>query len=341
MNFTILLTEKCNLQCTYCYEQDFTTRKKMDHFTMTKVAEFIFEQVKKRKPSYLGITLLGGEPLLNLDGVKYFLNRFKQEQSTGLLTLFRMTTNGTILNEDVLEVLPSIDFLSVSIDGDKAVHDTNRIYPDRKGSFDTVINNIDKVLYIKPNAAARMTITKKNVSQLFENISFLIDCGFHNILPNIDFTNRDWEDSDVEIYLNQMKRVSKLIESKKEQSSSIEIPIFSYLKRKRRNDKCDGGKDSFAISASGDIYPCSVIMNMEEWKIGNVFQGLDSSSLERLEDISKTDTTSCVGCSRYEYCNGPRCKLINYKYTGHYDKPLDAFCVYENLGYQLGKEQNN
>ncbi len=339
MNFTILLTEKCNLQCTYCYEKDFSERKKMDSYTMEMAAEFILEQVKKSKPNYIGITLLGGEPLLNLDGVKYFLNRFKKEQSTDLTISFRMTTNGTIVNDDILEVLPSIDFLSVSLDGDKAVHDTNRIFPDFTGSFDTVIKNIGKILIIKPNAAARMTITKKNVSHLFENISFLIDCGFHNIFPNIDFTDRDWEDSDIEIYLDQMKRVSKLIKLKKDQSSSIEIPIFSYLKRKRRNDKCDGGKGSFAISASGDIYPCSVIMNIKEWKMGNVLEGLELSILERLEEISKTDLSSCDGCSRYEYCNGPRCRLINYKYTGDYDKPLDAFCIYENLGYQLGREQ--
>lgn len=337
MNFTILLTEKCNLQCRYCYEKDFSERKKMNHYTMEKSVEFILEQVKKSKSNYLGITLLGGEPLLNADGVKYFLNRLKKEQSTDLTISFKMTTNGTILNDDILDFLPAIDLLSVSLDGDKTVHDMNRIFPDYKGSFDTVIENINKILDVKPNTAARMTVTKKNVLQLFENISFIIDCGFLNIFPNIDFTDRDWEDSDIEIYLDQMKKVSKLI--KKGQSSSIEIPILNSFKEKRRNNGCDGGKNSFAISASGDIYPCSVIMNMKEWKIGNIFEGLELSSLERLDEISKTNLSSCDGCSRYEYCNGPRCRLINYKYTGNYNKPLDAFCIYENLSYQLAREQ--
>lgn len=250
-----------------------------------------------------------------------------------------MTTNGTILNENVLEVLPSIDFLSVSIDGDKDVHDRNRVFPSLEGSFDTVIKNVGKILSVNPNTAARMTITKKNISQLFDNVRFLIECGFRYIHPNIEFTNRDWENNDVENLLDQMKKVNDLIEMKKVQSTSIEIPFLSYFKRKRRNSKCDGGKDTFAISANGDIYPCSVIMPMEEWKIGNVFQGLELASLEKLDEISKTDTLSCAGCSRYEYCNGPRCKLINYKYTGHYDIPLEAFCINENLGYQLGKLQ--
>lgn len=337
MNVTILLTEKCNLQCTYCYEHDFSERKKMDNFTMKRVAEFILDQVKEKQPNYLGITLLGGEPLLNLDGVKYFINKFEEEQSTDLDISFRMTTNGTILNENVLEVLPSIDFLSVSIDGVKDVHDSNRVFSNLEGSFDTVIKNVEKILSINPNTAARMTITKKNISQLFENVRFLIETGFHYIHPNIEFTDREWEENDAENLLDQMKKIYDLIEMKKMKSTSIEIPLYGYFKRKSRSSKCDGGKNSFAISASGDIYPCSVVMPMEEWKIGNVFQGLELASLEKLEEISITETLSCAGCSRYEYCNGPRCKLINYKYTGHYDMPLEAFCINENLSYQLGK----
>ena len=298
------------------------------------------KQIEKRKAAYVSITLLGGEPLLNAEGVKYFVNRFKKMPIKDLTVSIKMTTNGTILNDDILQVLPFIDFLSISLDGVKAVHDMNRIFPDHKGSFDTVIENAGKILSVKPKAAARLTVTKKNISHLFDNINFLINCGFRHIIPNIDFTDKHWEESDIEIYLDQMKKVSKLIELEKDECNSIEIPIFNYFKKKRRNDKCDGGIDSFAISANGDIYPCSVIMNMKEWKIGTIFDGVDNSNLEKLEEISRTDLQSCDGCSRYDYCNGPRCRLINYKYTGDYNTPLDAFCIYENLGYQLAKEQS-
>lgn len=147
------VTENCNLRCKYCifsgnYE-DFRTHanntmpldialKSVDKFMnyINKWIEFSPEKLPI-------ISFYGGEPLLNYDLIKEIV---KYVQSKKFNTMYSITTNGTLLNDEIIKFLVDNNFIiSVSIDGDKEINDKNRVFPNNVGSFDIVFNNIKKI----------------------------------------------------------------------------------------------------------------------------------------------------------------------------------------------------
>ncbi|MBQ8435776.1 MAG: radical SAM protein [Oscillospiraceae bacterium] len=60
MDYTISITNKCNLKCSYCYERHLNTEYgHINDETMRKISEFINSRVDAGT-----VYLFGGEPLL-------------------------------------------------------------------------------------------------------------------------------------------------------------------------------------------------------------------------------------------------------------------------------------
>lgn len=148
------LTAKCNLRCKYCvYSDHYPVRRgfsdaTMDAETAWRGVELFMEQherVRERNPSACPIIgFYGGEPLLRFDVIRETLERFWATYgarcSDPLLTI---TTNGLLLDDAIGDFLVDNGFsIIVSLDGDKAHHDRNRVRADGQGSFDTVIANL-------------------------------------------------------------------------------------------------------------------------------------------------------------------------------------------------------
>lgn len=92
------------------------------------------------------ITFYGGEPLLNFELIKaivmYSKNKFKTKSVS-----YNMTTNGSILNDDIISFLIEYDFsLLISLDGDEEIQNQHRKYLHDGGStFDAVWNNVKTI----------------------------------------------------------------------------------------------------------------------------------------------------------------------------------------------------
>lgn len=89
----IEITRKCNLQCEHCLRGD------SQNITMSKdVIDRIFEDAADCKQ----ILLTGGEPLLALDEIEYFVDRIlKSDWTTSNLA---MTVNGTIRDKRLIDI---------------------------------------------------------------------------------------------------------------------------------------------------------------------------------------------------------------------------------------------
>lgn len=137
----ILPTEKCNLRCTYCYE-DFELGK-MSESTQRSIELFL----RHRVPDLNRLSLLwfGGEPLVAKDIVCRITKYAKVLcDENGVQLDGSMTTNGYLLNYDLLCELLSygIDFFQITFDGWGEAHDTHRRRADGKGTFNRIWNNL-------------------------------------------------------------------------------------------------------------------------------------------------------------------------------------------------------
>jgi uncharacterized protein len=112
-----------------------------------ETVEAILKLVKKRASTLkqLNISWFGGEPLMAKDIVIYLSQEFKKLSKKFNFTYqANMTTNGYYLNDKLLETLVDlgITIYQITLDGAKESHDKIRIMKNKKGSFDTIWNNL-------------------------------------------------------------------------------------------------------------------------------------------------------------------------------------------------------
>ncbi len=328
MDFTIFVTSKCNLKCKYCYEGNEKSNINMTVDTANKTIEFIANRVKNldvERP--VNIVFHGGEPLLNFELIKHMLKCITEKIDREII--FSMTTNGTIMTDEITEYITDhINNISISIDGTRNAHDLNRTFYDGSGSYGIVIHNAKKLLLRDIDVRARMTFNSQNVDELYEGVKFLVEMGFKYIVPVADFYDKRWSEKDIETFKKQVIKIRNLKELNQEQHISLaEIELFN-----RKKGDCFGGISNFTVAADGNIYPCTFSAGISNFIIGNVYEDkLLENKVDEFIRIYQEENECCLGCTRYEYCEGVRCKIFNKLITGDYRTPPGIICAMENV----------
>lgn len=306
MHYHIILGEKCNLQCRYCYG------KSMEEFDNSLSDKFIFnfdepcisnveiDRLKSflNKDSESVVVFYGGEPLLQIDKIKAIMDEIDVP--------YRMQTNGILLHLLESEYLNRIDKILISLDGDKKRTDKNR----GEGTFDKVMNNIS---LIRKNGytgelIARMTIAQ-DCPDLKEQVLNLIELGFDSIHWQLDvgFYESDFEQLKIkdffEKYNNSLKDLLDWWVKKIESGKFYMIYPFvgivdSILKNESTKIRCGAGHSGYAITTLGNIVACPIMNNIENFKAGT----LDDNPF----DLKKFEISECGDCSYLDLCGG-RC----------------------------------
>lgn len=146
------ITERCNLQCRYCFYGDFYHSHEPRNNRNLSVNDAIalikylipkWESGLNNNPEkeiYIGF--YGGEPLLNFSFIKKIVLFIKEiSQSTNLRFRFNMTTNGILLNKHIDFIVQNNFVLTISIDGDEFAN-SYRLFPNGSNSYQAVMKNI-------------------------------------------------------------------------------------------------------------------------------------------------------------------------------------------------------
>ena len=195
MNYAIWVTTTCNLKCKYCYEGAEKPTIRLNREMADRILEYIFNNMKDKSDRELDIDFHGGEPLLEFDTIKYLVYRINEKYEKEKNIHFGMTTNATILNDEILEFLIRyVGDLTVSLDGTENIHGFYRPFKNGRSSYDVAMSNSKKILKYRPQLRVRMTVTSEGVSSLAENVIHLISNGFQVIVPGIDYFDSKWDD---------------------------------------------------------------------------------------------------------------------------------------------------
>lgn len=108
----------------------------------------------------------------------------------------------------------------------------------------------------------------------------------------------------------------------------------------RRRTGCDGGTNTFHISADGGIYPCALAADKVDYWLGDVWKGLQPEKLEALHKINEIPVTGCGDCTFKQNCSSQVCKLINKAYTGDYYTVSAFQCNERDIVYRIYKSIN-
>lgn len=343
MKFTLGLTHNCNLSCKYCYSGS-KFKKDMSLDTAQKAVDFGIERAIPGQ--ILDFSFFGGEPFLCFDLMKditgYIREREKKVENPVRLSV---TTNGTILNQSILDFLKkeNVD-LCISIDGPENVHDLNRCREDGTGSFGQVLKNLKIAIEQLEELQVNAVYGPETVDQLADSVSFFVQLGISviHLNPNIF---APWP---VEAYPkleNSFMKVAEYYVQSYERGEEIAInfidsKVVLFLKGGyAAGDICGMGETEYGFAPSGNIYPCERFIGEDDGSsfcLGNVHTGLDHESLCSLLCHRGNHNEECKSCDWQRYCMN-WCGCTNYHLTGHTDFVSPVICASERSAIKAAK----
>jgi uncharacterized protein len=337
----LILTEACNLKCSYCFEYDADRRQTMSLSTALAAVDFLIEA--SRNSEWIRITLMGGEPMIRFDIIPAIV-RYAQEKASivNKRVLFDMTTNGILLKEEHLRFFKEKGIrYCLSLDGKQQDNDLHRIMPNGKGVFDTIACKMPLLKRYQHWQGARMTIMPDTASRLCENIRVLHeDLRINQFVIGFS-TGVVWSDQQIADYNRGLKESFEYYFEQRitKQSRRLKIGLLevgelneAYRAEKRRTWGCGAGSGRIAVAPEGTFHGCSKLAwapggsDVAVLPFGSVKTGLDrwNNRIELL-DHSLDKRLKCQACKLTSSCSGG-CYAANYAETGNIYLPSDTYC---------------
>ena len=190
MRAVILTTYNCNFACTYCVEDGVKSNIKMDEEHAHAVVDWLINRAQREGVKHILVVFYGGEPLLNVTPMEYIARRLHDyEKEHGVSFNFTITTNGSLLTKEIVNrLLPyGLSSVRITLDGDKAAHNSKRPFKSGKGSFDAIIENICEVADLVPIALGG-NVDKENIESIPRLLSYLEERGLKDKLADVKFS---------------------------------------------------------------------------------------------------------------------------------------------------------
>ena len=319
------------MRCRYCYVRK--TSKSMPLNVGIHSLRFFLDKFDSER---FEIVFFGGEPLLQFDMIKDIIshgNQFSKEY--GKTIRFTVITNGTLITKDIINYLNKENInLKISIDGSKNTHNFNRKLMFDEPSYEIIERKIPLLQTLSGRVAVSYTITRDTVKYFSNNIQYLLQKGFNSIFINI-FEEELWSTQSLKILEEQLQSISMLYLKKIINGSKFYLNIFDYYFLKHNNKgvmrrPCRAGLRLFAVSTTGQIFPCYRFLHIEagnQFLLGNVLdQKFDISKLKKFRCFDVRKNKSCLNCSIKGECYG-KCYAHNYIMNKDITLPSRQACI--------------
>lgn len=285
------------------------------------------------KGTRAGIVFFGGEPLLKKDLIYKAIDYCEAKSSeTGIKFSCKMTTNGTLLDEEFLKRASKAGMkIGLSIDG--MGQDISRRFPDGSSTFGLLEEKAKLLLKYIPESMALLTLDPKACGLLSDSVKYLISLGFKDVSTVMAYGYRvNWTDEDIDVFRRELNKTAdflrdEFIAGRKYFVSPLMSKIRECVRGRNPAEHCHLGVKQSSITPDGNIYPCTSFLNDEEYYMGNVFEGLDKERLASIAAKSNTPET-CRDCDLKTRCTNS-CGCANRMNTGSENKVSPLQCAYE------------
>ena len=358
-----LVNDECNLNCTYCVNEEVSPGKHLPPGTNNKKRKFSFEErertinqcvdqffarkirkgIKRTK-----ISLNGGEILVDWKLVKKLLRRISEEYPD-IEVEYSINTNLAMLTEEIAEVFLENNFkVDISIDGYREAHNKTRRYHNGKGSFDDVIEKVE--LY------RRLHKDKKNALKVFQGTIEFPDAFqpeevykmdkygfvFARLAPNL--LNVSQEDAG-----KKARLMGKFLELNSQYKDRFQVTELIFTKAK---DKINQEEYRFAFNCQGlcGLPKMGIEINITNLSVSHLCGFIPGTSVPledlqydiynpKLWDVSykfikdrmEAVLTHCMDCRLVGICSGG-CILSGIDTENRLNK---AACVYQNEMWEI------
>ena len=334
------IAHDCNLACRYCFaeEGEYHGRRALMSFEVGKKAlDFLVHNSGSR--TNLEVDFFGGEPTMNWEVVKQLTEYGRSlEEEFNKKFRFTLTTNGILLNDEILEFAnKEMSNIVLSIDGRKEIND--RMRPTRNGngsSYDIIMPKFKKVAESRNqnNYYIRGTFTHNNLDFSKDVIHFA-DNGFEQISvepvvaqPEDSYAIRE-EDLN-QIFEEYDKLAAEVVKRKKAGNGFNFFHFMIDLNGgpcvAKRLSGCGSGCEYLAVTPWGDYYPCHQFVGKDEFLMGNVDEGILRLDIrDKFKASNVYSKEKCKKCFAKFFCSGG-CAANSYNFQGDINDAYDIGC---------------
>lgn len=339
------IAHDCNLACKYCFAKEgeyHGDRSLMSYEVGKKALDFLIANSGNRVN--LEVDFFGGEPLMNFQVVKDLVAYGRsKEKAHNKKFRFTLTTNGMLLNDEVVEFAnKEMANIVLSIDGRKTIHDYMRPTRNGKGSYDYIVDKFKKLAELRnqTNYYVRGTFTHYNLD-FSKDVLHLADLGFKQISaePVVALDEEPYAitKEDLPKLFDEYDALAKEMVIRQKDGRGFNffhfmIDLTGGPCLYKRLSGCGSGTEYLAVTPWGDLYPCHQFVGMEDFKLGNVDTGIEKTEMVdefKLCNVYAKD--KCRDCFARFYCSGG-CAANSYNFHGNL---LDAY----DIGCELEKKR--
>ncbi len=323
------IAHSCNLNCSYCFASQgkYHGERALMSFEVGKQAlDFLVENSGSRKN--LEVDFFGGEPLMNFSVVKQLVNYARSiEKEKGKNFRFTLTTNGVLVDDDVIEFSNrEMSNVVLSLDGRKEVHDRFRVDYQGRGSWDYIVPKFQKFVKERGNRSYYMrgTFTHHNPDFL-EDIKEMLDLGFTELSMEPVVCAPDdpsaLTEADKAVVMEQYEKLAELMLERHREGKPF--TFYHYMIDLKggpciykRVSGCGSGTEYMAVTPWGDLYPCHQFVGDDKYLLGNVYDGVTNTAVQdEFTECNVYTRPECNDCWARLYCSGG-CAANAYHATG-------------------------
>jgi uncharacterized protein len=353
------ITQSCNLRCGYCIYNNYYKNKRnhsnlhMKHKTAIRAIEYFKKHITNTAEPSIGF--YGGEPLLRYRLLKEIVSYAKElirDKNVG----FSITTNGTLINDDVALYLNKERFgVLLSLDGPKEIHDSWRRDMNNGGSFERTLRGLShlieaykgsthklglSIVYAPPYSEEKVERIAEFISSIAwlpEDIRLLItypqepdvpkEPGLENKASALDRSLMNWARESYFGAYRKNKKPHPLANALYEKKLAVVMKREINSAPKKRaplNGCCIPGARKNYITVAGNIEMCERIGLAPS--IGNIESGIDFGVIKSryIDEYAKKSFSKCSTCWLVRMC--PICYQQAF-YDNEIDiSKKDVFC---------------
>lgn len=355
---TFQVTDDCNLACKYCY-QVHKGKRKMSFETGKKFIDLLIsgdkgfsDYINPVSSPGIIVEFIGGEPFLEIGLIDkicdYFIDKLIMMQHPWAEKMMISICSNGVLYFDTevqrfLQKWKNRMSFSVTIDGNKELHDSCRVFTDGQPSYDIAVAAAKDWIAKGNYMGSKITIAPENVMHLYDAIVHMIELGYTEINANCVY-EKGWQSIHATTLYDQMK---KLADYFLENNLDFENEFFcslwqeNFFCQKDPEDLqnwCGGNGVMISCDPDGVIFPCIRYMEsslggqQEPYSIGDVDVGICQTECHKCRvdclkaiDRRTQSTDECFNCPISAGCSW--CTAYNYQVFGTPDARATYICI--------------